>query len=1247
MAIQSTLDIRIRALVEGLDELRRLADQLGQAGLQATQAGAQAGGAGEGMEQMAEGAKKGAEGAKDFNDNIKGMSDGATKFTDLIKKAAVAFTAFLAIRGIKEMADAAARVETLGVTLEVVGRNAGYSKEQLTQYEAELRKLGISTGAARESLTKMIQAGLNLNAVNEKGVTLAAQLARASQDLAVVTGENSSETLRRLIINIQQMDTVGLRFQGLTVNIAGAQEKFAASIGKTADQLTQQQKIQAVANATLDEAAKLQGAYEKSLETVGKKLGSLSRYQEEAAVSIGNSLVPAYGALVDAATETLKVIAEIADEVSKQGDVAAGLKDLVESVVTPLSNLISSVVKGVAELSPTVIAAVGPIGDFVGVLFDLAGALVEIVTTSELVKGTILWLGGFFAAVKDGATVLSVALAGLGLAFIKLGEFALRALAGVQQFLGFDEAAAKTRELADAMKKQADETQAAMEQTIQSYMDGGSALLQYSRDLQENAKRQEEAAKSNTKAYKDTDAAITGLKERIRENKVTSTEAAAEMQRLQGRIEALGKSGELTKGQVAELSQRLRSMAAEDADKANKAISDLGLSLQSIGSVKFLEKVDTEFGEVATSLQELAVNASITDERFQQAFSKGIDTTKTVANIATLANSLRDAQKSGKDVKEETEILGSTFTRVFNEELKSVKTQADMDLLRKKIVAVKDTYPELKKEAEAALTAISRAQAAGGTSALEKAKQSLDLAKQQTAAYQAQISVRRAEVNLAEKVSAVEKARIAVTKENTTLNRAKLQLAQAEEQLARTELAMARTKADVEQQNMRVMIAQQKALNAEKAAGQGKISQAEADALTQKAEAQEVILSQKLEELERQDQNVDAQQQQVDELRKAVEKQQQLNDEMNKQKEAAGSNNQNASQLRETFNSLIPTASGMNAELLNIGLSISKAKELSEQWYRSIGQGGVGSSFQQVWEGIQLMENNLRMAKESSAAMAGQAEAMMAQFQKAKDEAMGIKEGFDTVLPGMAAGTAGARAYAAAVRQIKEEAKQVGKAAEESARSFVASAESISQELLSAQGKDEEVIKARTEARKAELTVQYEMLKVQLQIAIATARAAKVDTKDLEAALRDASASYRNAQQDLTKIQEIELRKRRDQRNADREQERAAERKALDDKRQDYGTSAQLENDAKAALSRLTENTAGQAARASSSPSGSGADAAQSIAQAFSSVQAANPPTKVIQLDLTAGNTRVPASIASDDETALLKILELARGVST
>ncbi|KVR21725.1 hypothetical protein WK13_34875 [Burkholderia ubonensis] len=221
--------------------------------------------------------------------------------TKALKFAAGGFLAFEAVKFLKDLADTAARTQVLGTVLQQVGANAGYTSQELAAADKSVQKLGITAASSRESLAQLIQAGLSIN--------LAAPLARASQDLAVIAGWNSSETFSRLITNINQMDTVGLRWMGIIIDREQAIQHATQVVGHALD--SNQQK-QAFANAVLEQATRIQGIYEASMDNVGKQLTSMPRYIENLKNSLGQGLLPVYSELVKAAIAVLNALNELA-----------------------------------------------------------------------------------------------------------------------------------------------------------------------------------------------------------------------------------------------------------------------------------------------------------------------------------------------------------------------------------------------------------------------------------------------------------------------------------------------------------------------------------------------------------------------------------------------------------------------------------------------------------------------------------------------------------------------------------------------------------------------------------------------------------------------------------------------------------------------------------------------------------------------------------------------------------------------
>lgn len=192
----------------------------------------------------------------------------------------------------------AARVETLGVVLNTVGTNAGYSKEQLKEFEDGVKEQGITTQAARTTLIKLAQAHIDLSQ--------ATNLARVAQDAAVIAGINSSEAYDRMIHGITTLNPLILRHMGIIVDAQAEYKAYAEANGVATTELDGLTKQQIFTSAVLEAGTNITGAYTSAMETAGKKLTSLPRHIEEARVALGELFLPVMVKVIDTVTEAVK-----------------------------------------------------------------------------------------------------------------------------------------------------------------------------------------------------------------------------------------------------------------------------------------------------------------------------------------------------------------------------------------------------------------------------------------------------------------------------------------------------------------------------------------------------------------------------------------------------------------------------------------------------------------------------------------------------------------------------------------------------------------------------------------------------------------------------------------------------------------------------------------------------------------------------------------------------------------------------
>lgn len=266
----------------------------------------------------------------------------------------------------------AARTEVLGTSLSVVAKTAGYSQGQIDTLEAEIKALGITTQNARQGIIRLIQAQVDLSK--------AAQLARTAQDLAVVSGENSSDTYERLVNAISTMNPRLLRQAGIVANL---NDVFGEHEGK----LSTAAKKQMLLDFILKEGEKVAGVYAMAMGDVGKAMTSLPRYFEELKNAIGKHFLPLLKVGVDLLSNFLKWFNALPEPVQKFIALAIGLVTALSGIAGALllfAGFLPTIIAGLkmmlvvgAALSPVILVVGAAIAGLVAAVAVLAKAWKE------------------------------------------------------------------------------------------------------------------------------------------------------------------------------------------------------------------------------------------------------------------------------------------------------------------------------------------------------------------------------------------------------------------------------------------------------------------------------------------------------------------------------------------------------------------------------------------------------------------------------------------------------------------------------------------------------------------------------------------------------------------------------------------------------------------------------------------------------------------------------------------------------
>lgn len=201
----------------------------------------------------------------------------------------------------------AARVEEMNAVLLTLARNAGVAEDSVMEAVQAIKGEGIETKVAQKAVAQFTRYSLDM--------AKAQDLAKVAQNAAVIAMQDSSQALEGLIHGITTMNVRVLRTYGITLtSTIEAQKKYAESIGKTTAELTNEEKINAVLNAVLDEGYKIRGAYDAAMETAGKKQRSLARYIEETRILLGGPYQKVLARIVDMKTDFWKTMQKLAEE---------------------------------------------------------------------------------------------------------------------------------------------------------------------------------------------------------------------------------------------------------------------------------------------------------------------------------------------------------------------------------------------------------------------------------------------------------------------------------------------------------------------------------------------------------------------------------------------------------------------------------------------------------------------------------------------------------------------------------------------------------------------------------------------------------------------------------------------------------------------------------------------------------------------------------------------------------------------
>jgi len=225
----------------------------------------------------------------------------------------------------KESVLAAARVDELRIVNQILADNAGISGIAVTKAADAVRSMGIEAAVSQQVVAEFIKANLD--------IAYAADVARVSQDAAVISGLNSTEVTERIIHGITTLNPLVLRNAGIIVDLQLAYKEYAKELGISTDELTTAEKQQAALNAVLEAGSGIAGAYAAAMEEPGKVLRSFPRYFDDIKVAVGESFQTVFADVIFKLADFAKWVAVA---VSEGGE----LRPILDDMASAISNMV-------------------------------------------------------------------------------------------------------------------------------------------------------------------------------------------------------------------------------------------------------------------------------------------------------------------------------------------------------------------------------------------------------------------------------------------------------------------------------------------------------------------------------------------------------------------------------------------------------------------------------------------------------------------------------------------------------------------------------------------------------------------------------------------------------------------------------------------------------------------------------------------------------------------------------------------
>lgn len=346
----------------------RSAEQLAQAQARTAQSVAQASAAESRAEkaalQLAQAQEKAANAAKTSSGYFQQMGAAFSgSIMGIVGPAAVAATAIEALKGAADLTVAGAQAQQTRAAFDQLAAAAGTTGNALM---TAMRK---ASGGEISDLNLQLAA----NKANLLGVANSAEqlgtLMEIARDRAQKMGISTTQAFNDLVTGLGRGSALILDNLGITVSVTEANATYAASLGKTANALTETEKKQALINAVLSQGQASLAATGGAVEGPATAFARLATAADNAKTALGGFL----------ATSTAGMAGDLADVINgvtadlQGGQTEQSLAAMAEGALN-LTRALSGLPPVSSEAAAAQGALVGEIGAYLGVVSSATAA---------------------------------------------------------------------------------------------------------------------------------------------------------------------------------------------------------------------------------------------------------------------------------------------------------------------------------------------------------------------------------------------------------------------------------------------------------------------------------------------------------------------------------------------------------------------------------------------------------------------------------------------------------------------------------------------------------------------------------------------------------------------------------------------------------------------------------------------------------------------------------------------------------